>query len=92
MVGLPASKGEATRLIKQGGLYVNDQRVTDERAGSTLDQRSTARHRVAEGAARVAHLGAIVASPGGCLRSRPGRRPSRQPSGRDVPSEYRKCA
>jgi tyrosyl-tRNA synthetase len=29
--GLAASKGEAARLIKQGGLYVNDQRFTDER-------------------------------------------------------------
>jgi len=30
--GLTASKGEATRLIKQGGIYLNDRRVTDERA------------------------------------------------------------
>ena len=29
--GLVSSKGEATRLIKQGGLYVNDRRLTDER-------------------------------------------------------------
>jgi tyrosyl-tRNA synthetase len=29
--GIVASKGEAARLIKQGGLYINDQRVTDER-------------------------------------------------------------
>lgn len=29
--GLAASKGEATRLIKQGGLYINDHRVSDER-------------------------------------------------------------
>ena len=28
---LAASKGEATRLIKQGGIYMNDRRVTDER-------------------------------------------------------------
>ena len=35
--GLAASKGEAARLIKQGGLYVNDQRVTDERGRVTLD-------------------------------------------------------
>ena len=34
---LVASKGEATRLIKQGGLYLNDQRVTDERGLVTLD-------------------------------------------------------
>ena len=27
--GLIASKGEATRLIKQGGLYVNDRRLSE---------------------------------------------------------------
>jgi len=31
ITSLCASKGEATRLIKQGGLYVNDRRLTDER-------------------------------------------------------------
>jgi tyrosyl-tRNA synthetase len=36
-VGLAASKSEATRLIKQGGLYVNDRRVSDERAALTRD-------------------------------------------------------
>ena len=36
-VGLAASKGEAARLIKQGGLYVNDQRVTDERGRVTIE-------------------------------------------------------
>jgi tyrosyl-tRNA synthetase len=35
-VGLAASKGEATRLIKQGGIYINDRRVTDERAAVSL--------------------------------------------------------
>jgi tyrosyl-tRNA synthetase len=35
--GLAASKGEATRLIQQGGLYVNDQRVTEARGRVTLD-------------------------------------------------------
>jgi len=35
--GLAASKGEATRLIKQGGIYLNDRRVTDERASVSLD-------------------------------------------------------
>jgi len=34
--GLAKSKGEAVRLVKQGGLYINDQRVTDERAAVTL--------------------------------------------------------
>jgi tyrosyl-tRNA synthetase len=36
-VGLTASKAEATRLIKQGGIYVNDRRVTDERSAVTFD-------------------------------------------------------
>jgi tyrosyl-tRNA synthetase len=35
--GIAASKGEATRLIKQGGLYVNDHRVTEERGRITAD-------------------------------------------------------
>lgn len=35
--GLAASKGEALRLIKQGGLYINDQRVTEERGQVTAD-------------------------------------------------------
>ena len=35
-VGLTTSKGEATRVIKQGGLYVNDQRVTEERGRLTV--------------------------------------------------------
>ena len=34
--GLAASKGEAGRLIKQGGLYVNDRRLTDDRGQVTL--------------------------------------------------------
>ena len=36
-VGLASSRGEAVRLIKQGGFYVNDQRVSDERGRITLD-------------------------------------------------------
>jgi tyrosyl-tRNA synthetase len=34
--GLATSKGEATRLIKQGGLYVNDHRWTEERGRVTV--------------------------------------------------------
>ena len=34
--GLAASKGEAGRLIKQGGLYVNDRRLSDERGQITM--------------------------------------------------------
>ncbi len=33
--GLAASKGEAMRLIKQGGIYLNDARVSDERGRVT---------------------------------------------------------
>jgi tyrosyl-tRNA synthetase len=38
LTGLTASKGEAARAIKGGGIYVNDGRVTDERGRLTLDQ------------------------------------------------------
>jgi tyrosyl-tRNA synthetase len=34
--GLAASKSEAGRLIKQGGLYVNDRRLSDERGQVTM--------------------------------------------------------
>ena len=34
--GLAASKAEAGRLIKQGGLYVNDRRFTDDRGTITM--------------------------------------------------------
>jgi tyrosyl-tRNA synthetase len=37
LAGLVASKGEGVRLIKQGGLYVNDRRVTEERGRVNLD-------------------------------------------------------
>ena len=37
ILGLASSKGEAARLIKQGGFYINDARVTDERGRVTLD-------------------------------------------------------
>lgn len=35
--GVAASKGEAARLIKQGGLSVNDRKLTDERGLITLE-------------------------------------------------------
>jgi tyrosyl-tRNA synthetase len=35
--GLAGSNGEAGRLIRQGGLYVNDRRLGDERGQVTLD-------------------------------------------------------
>ena len=36
--GVAASKGEAARLIKQGGLSVNDRKLTDERGVITFEQ------------------------------------------------------
>jgi tyrosyl-tRNA synthetase len=36
VAGLAASKGEAGRLIKQGGFYVNDRRLSDERGQVTI--------------------------------------------------------
>jgi tyrosyl-tRNA synthetase len=38
LAGLAASKGEAARAIKGGGIYLNDGRVTDERGRITLGQ------------------------------------------------------
>jgi tyrosyl-tRNA synthetase len=38
LTGLAVSKGEAARLIKGGGVYLNDARVTDERGRLTLEQ------------------------------------------------------
>ena len=34
--GLAGSKGEAARLVKQGGLYINDRRAADERGKVTV--------------------------------------------------------
>jgi tyrosyl-tRNA synthetase len=36
--GVTSSKGEATRLIRGGGIYVNDRRITDEKEQLTPDQ------------------------------------------------------
>jgi tyrosyl-tRNA synthetase len=35
--GVAQSRSEATRLIRGGGIYVNDQRITDEKHQLTLD-------------------------------------------------------
>jgi tyrosyl-tRNA synthetase len=37
-IGLSSSNGEAARLIKNGGIYVNERRVTDEKARLRADQ------------------------------------------------------
>jgi tyrosyl-tRNA synthetase len=36
--GITSSKGEATRLIRGGGIYLNNQRVSDEKLRLTRDQ------------------------------------------------------
>ena len=36
--GVTSSKGEATRLIRGGGIYVNDRRITDEKEQLRADQ------------------------------------------------------
>jgi tyrosyl-tRNA synthetase len=36
--GVTSSKGEATRLIRGGGLYVNDERITDEKRVLTVEE------------------------------------------------------
>jgi tyrosyl-tRNA synthetase len=48
-VGLASSKGEAARLIKQGGFYINEARVTDERGRITLADASDGRIRARKG-------------------------------------------
>jgi tyrosyl-tRNA synthetase len=48
-LGLASSKGEAARLIKQGGFYVNDERVTDERGCVTLSHAIDGRIRARKG-------------------------------------------
>jgi tyrosyl-tRNA synthetase len=61
--GLAASRGEATRLIKQGGLYVNDNRVTEERARVTLDHAIDGRVIVLRKGQRERRLVRVVNAP-----------------------------
>jgi len=53
---LAASKGEAMRLVKGGGVYVNNQRVSDERARFTTGQAIAGRVFVVRKGARQYHL------------------------------------
>jgi tyrosyl-tRNA synthetase len=48
-IGLASSKGEAARLIKQGGVYINDERVTDERGRVTIEQAPSGKIKVRKG-------------------------------------------
>jgi len=54
--GLCASKGEAMRLVKGGGVSVNNRRVVDERARFTLAQAIDGRLFVMRKGARTYHL------------------------------------
>ena len=53
---LAASKGEAMRLVKGGGVYVNNQRVSDERARFTAGQAIAGRVFVVRKGGRQYHL------------------------------------
>ncbi len=53
---LAASKGEAMRLVKGGGVYVNNRRVADERARFTAEQAIAGRMFVLRKGARQYHL------------------------------------
>jgi tyrosyl-tRNA synthetase len=50
--GIVASKGEARRLIQQGGLYVNDRRVTPETAAIGTDELLAGRYIIMRKGAR----------------------------------------
>jgi tyrosyl-tRNA synthetase len=54
--GLAASNSEAARLIKQGGVSVNDVRLTDERGRVTIDQAIEGRLFVVRKGRRQTHL------------------------------------
>jgi tyrosyl-tRNA synthetase len=53
---LASSKGEAMRLVKGGGVYVNNRRVADERARLTVDQAIAGRVFVLRKGGRQYHL------------------------------------
>jgi tyrosyl-tRNA synthetase len=53
---IAASKGEAMRLVKGGGVYVNNRRVADERARFTADEAIAGRMFVLRKGARQYHL------------------------------------
>lgn len=60
--GLIASKSEATRLIRGGGVYVNNRRVTDERARLTARDAIDGRLFVLRKGAKQNHVIKIAAS------------------------------
>ena len=56
LTALAASKGEAMRLVKGGGVYVNNRRVADERARLTVEQAISGRVFVLRKGGRQYHL------------------------------------
>jgi tyrosyl-tRNA synthetase len=60
--GLIASKSEATRLIRSGGVYVNNRRVTDERARLTAEDAIEGRLFVLRKGAKQNHVVKIGAA------------------------------
>jgi tyrosyl-tRNA synthetase len=60
-VKLAPSKSEATRLIRSGGVYVNNERVADEKARLTLDRAIAGRLFVLRKGQRQNHLVKIAA-------------------------------
>jgi tyrosyl-tRNA synthetase len=65
LTALAASKGEAMRLVKGGGVYVNNRRVADERARFTEEQAIGRSVFVLRKGARQYHLVRIVDSTAG---------------------------
>ena len=59
---IASSKGEAMRLVKGGGVYVNNRRVGDERARFTADEAIAGRMFVLRKGARQYHLVRIESS------------------------------
>jgi len=59
--GLTTSKGEATRLIRGGGVYVNNRRITDERARLRPDDAIEGRLFVLRKGAKQNHLVKVAA-------------------------------
>jgi tyrosyl-tRNA synthetase len=60
VTGLAASKGEAARLIKGGGIYVNNRRLSDERGRVGLDLSIGGRVFVVRKGARQNHVVKVV--------------------------------
>jgi tyrosyl-tRNA synthetase len=69
-VKLTPSRSEAARLVRGGGVYVNNRRVTDERARLTLDQAIDGRLFVLRKGSRDRHI--VKLSPAASIGRDPG--------------------